>query len=243
MNGCVPWRRRRVRLYRPDRYEYTSSLPAVLPYVNEVPAGGVGQSAFCDLQSIQVLNGPQGTLFGRNAAGGAVLFTTAKPTEDRTGYGIARFGNVGAVDLEGAGSGAIIPDKLLLRVAGTYNSQNGYQHNLYYDNELGGFQREGKKLGEMSHPPQTPRHLLCLGLKRRCRWKPGMGRQRTYADVAPAPAPERRTGALPEGRNSPRRVSARATRRRKASSSSCSSCSGNPAAEPCRASSSASLDG
>ena len=178
-------------------------MPAVLPYVNEAPAGGVGQSAFCDLQSIQVLNGPQGTVFERNAAGGAVLFTTAKPTEDRTGYGIARFGNVGAVDLEGAGSGAIIPDKLLLRVAGTYNSQNGYQHNLYYDNELGGFQREGKKLGEMSHPPQTPRHLLCLGLKRRFRGSRGWAGNALTPDVAPAPAPERRRGSLPEGRNSP----------------------------------------
>ncbi len=132
--------------------EYTSSLPAVLPYVNEVPAGGVGQSAFYDLQSIQVLKGPQGTLFGRNATGGAVLFTTAKPTEDLTGYGIARFGNFGAVDLEGAVSGAIIPDKLLLRVAGTYNSQNGYQHNLYYDNELGGFQREGVRVSVTAKP-------------------------------------------------------------------------------------------
>lgn len=122
---------------------YTSSLPSVLPYVNEVQVGGLGQSAFYDLQSIQVVKGPQGTLFGRNATGGAVLFTTAKPTEETSGYGVARYGSFNNVQLEGAVSGAVVPEVLQARVAGFFERRDGYQTNLFYDTKLGNRKRFG----------------------------------------------------------------------------------------------------
>ena len=62
--------------------------PGVVVYLNEVPLpaafslsqqGGPGN--FVDLQSVQVLSGAQGTLFGRNTTGGAILLTTARPTD------------------------------------------------------------------------------------------------------------------------------------------------------------------
>lgn len=126
---------------------YSNSLPAVLPYVNEVQVGGVGQSAFYDLQSVQVVKGPQGTLFGRNATGGAVLFTTAKPTEELSGYGTIGGGRFNEFRLEGAIGGALVPDVLRVRVAGSYRRRDGYQHNLYYDSKLG---KIGRKAGRIS---------------------------------------------------------------------------------------------
>lgn len=122
---------------------FTSSLPAVLPYVNEVQVGGVGQTAFYDLQSVQVLKGPQGTLFGRNATGGAVLFTTRKPTDELSGYGSVRYGRFNDFQLEGAVGGAIVEDQVLVRVAGVYRSRDGYQLNLYDGSKLGKIEREG----------------------------------------------------------------------------------------------------
>ena len=81
---------------------FSSSRPAVLPYINEVQVGGSSSSAFYDLQSVQVLKGPQGTLFGRNSTGGAVLFTTTKPTNEFGGYVTARGGNYAHFQGEGA---------------------------------------------------------------------------------------------------------------------------------------------
>ncbi|MBL0116833.1 MAG: Plug domain-containing protein [Sphingomonadales bacterium] len=63
-----------------DAFSFTA--PAVTAYFNEVQVGGTSATSFFDLQSIQVLKGPQGTLFGRNATGGAVLYSAAKPTGD-----------------------------------------------------------------------------------------------------------------------------------------------------------------
>jgi len=63
---------------------------------------GGGSSAFYDLQSVQVLKGPQGTLFGRNFTGGAVLFTSVKPDENFGGYFSGRVGNYKSYQLEGA---------------------------------------------------------------------------------------------------------------------------------------------
>jgi len=64
---------------------FIGSALAVVPYVNEVQANGNAASNFYDLGSIQVLKGPQGTLFGRNSTGGAVLIATAKPVNENLG--------------------------------------------------------------------------------------------------------------------------------------------------------------
>jgi iron complex outermembrane recepter protein len=58
------------------------------------PAGdGAGPGSFFDLQNVQVLKGPQGTLFGRNTTGGAVLLVPQKPTHDFEGYVEGSYGN------------------------------------------------------------------------------------------------------------------------------------------------------
>lgn len=109
-----------------DAFSFAS--PAVLNYVNEFNAQGVSASAFYDLQSIQVLKGPQGTLFGRNATGGAVLYETRKPDGDFGGYARLSYGNYDNRLAEGAIN--IPGDVISGRVAAHYQKRDGYQRNL-----------------------------------------------------------------------------------------------------------------
>lgn len=109
-----------------DAFSFAS--PAVLNYVNEFNAQAVSSAAFYDLQSIQVLKGPQGTLFGRNATGGAVLYETRKPEKDFGGYMRLSYGNYDNVLAEGAIN---VPGEIISgRVAAQYQRRDGYQHNL-----------------------------------------------------------------------------------------------------------------
>jgi iron complex outermembrane recepter protein len=123
---------------------YSNTRPGVQPYINEVQIGGVGASSgFFDLQSVQVLKGPQGTLFGRNSTGGAVLFTTQKPTKDFGGYVSATGGNYGLVKVEGAINAPLIGENLLARVSAFYQRRDGYQYNLNTKSDTGGYERFG----------------------------------------------------------------------------------------------------
>jgi iron complex outermembrane receptor protein len=123
---------------------FSNNRPGVLPYVDEVQVGGAGTaSAFYDLASIQVLKGPQGTLFGRNATGGAVLFTTQQPTNDLSGYITVRGGNYDLRYYEGALNAPLVDDKVLLRIAGFSEAREGYQYNLYTDSRVGDIDRYG----------------------------------------------------------------------------------------------------
>jgi len=100
---------------------------SVAVYMDEVvltPNQGINLGLF-DLQNVQVLKGPQGTLFGRNSTGGAVLFTTAKPT-DKLGAGItAHYGNFNEVQLQGY-LNVPLTDTLRVRVSGNYLKNDGY---------------------------------------------------------------------------------------------------------------------
>ncbi|MBC2669530.1 TonB-dependent receptor [Novosphingobium piscinae] len=109
-----------------DAFSFAS--PAVLNYINEFNAQSTSSSAFYDLQSIQVLKGPQGTLFGRNATGGAVLYETRKPDANFGGYARLSYGNYNNVVAEGAIN---VPGEVISgRVAAQYQKRDGYQRNL-----------------------------------------------------------------------------------------------------------------
>lgn len=124
---------------------FSDTRPGVLPYFNEVQLDGVGggSSAFYDLQSIQVLKGPQGTLFGRNSTGGAVLFTSTRPTREFGGYVSGRLGNYKLRQFEGALNVPLVGDTVLARVAGFYEKRDGYQRNLFNNTRAGNVDRYG----------------------------------------------------------------------------------------------------
>src|SRR3546814_9950683 len=88
---------------------FGQNSPGVVTYFADVPDFG---KQFFDLENVQVLKGPQGTLFGRNTTGGAVLFVPRKPDNAFSGYVVGRLGSYDRHDLEFALGGALIPDQL-----------------------------------------------------------------------------------------------------------------------------------
>lgn len=70
-----------------------------------------------DLDRIEVLRGPQGTLFGRNTPAGAVKFESARPTQSLGGYGRLSYGRFNSVNFEGAVSGSLVPSVLSARLS------------------------------------------------------------------------------------------------------------------------------
>jgi iron complex outermembrane receptor protein len=89
---------------------------------------GAGVGALMDLQNIQVLKGPQGTLFGRNTTGGAILIVPQKPTREFEGWVQGTVGNYGAKRLE-AVVNAPINDRFRARLAIDRFRRDGYLHN------------------------------------------------------------------------------------------------------------------
>lgn len=132
--------------------QFTGSQPGVLPYVNEVQLSSFSASSFYDLDSIQVLKGPQGTLFGRNATGGAVLFTTAKPTNELGGFVTGRVGNLDLRQIQGAINVPVVDDQILLRVAGDLQRRDGFQRNLYLNTSHGKIDRESGRVSLTLRP-------------------------------------------------------------------------------------------
>ena len=90
---------------------------------------GAGPGEFFDLQNVQVLNGPQGTLFGRNTTGGSVLLTSNKPTDRFEGYAEATYGNYDARGVQ-AVVNVPINEQLKFRAGVNTLNRNGYMKNI-----------------------------------------------------------------------------------------------------------------
>jgi len=106
-------------------------IPAVVSYFADVPLPSVGSNIpLFDLQSVQVLKGPQGTLFGRSTLGGAVLIVPAAPSFEFGGYADLRYGNFNRFTAEGALNIPIVEDKLAVRIGGQHRRGDGYANNL-----------------------------------------------------------------------------------------------------------------
>lgn len=84
-----------------------------------------------DIQSIEVLRGPQGALYGRNASGGAILIQTKQPGNRSQGFVQAGIASGQEKSTQASLSGALIEDKLYFRLSGKYTDRGGYLDNLY----------------------------------------------------------------------------------------------------------------
>jgi iron complex outermembrane recepter protein len=107
--------------------------PPVAFVVDGVPEGNQKQLKMdlYDVERIEVLEGPQGALYGRNAIGGAINVITKQPTNDFSGFVQAGGGSGNLKEGEFALSGPIVKDKLLFRVSGEYTDKDGQITNTF----------------------------------------------------------------------------------------------------------------
>lgn len=88
---------------------------------------GVALSEFVDIERIEVLRGPQGTLFGRNTSAGALNITNKRPNlSEFGGFANASYGNFNEISVQGAVNLPIVQDSLALRITGAYRERDGF---------------------------------------------------------------------------------------------------------------------
>lgn len=112
-----------------------NAVGAVAVYQDDVYlAAASGQLfQFYDLESVEILRGPQGTLYGKNTTGGAIKVTSRRPGDELEGNINISAGNFNALDIEGGVSFPMIEDTLAARIAVVSNSRDGFVKNTYVD--------------------------------------------------------------------------------------------------------------
>jgi iron complex outermembrane recepter protein len=98
----------------------------VVTYFADVPTSGAGPGLFYDLESVQVAAGPQGTLFGKNTTGGAVLFVPKKPVNDFEGSIEFGLGNYNMKTATAVVNVPLVDNTVLLRIAGQFLDRDGF---------------------------------------------------------------------------------------------------------------------
>ncbi len=114
------------------QYDFNPALePGVGLYVDDVYYATLTGAIFdlLDLDRVEVLRGPQGTLAGKNSIGGAVKLYSKKPTGDGSGYVSGTYGSRNRIDLRASADFTLAPD-LFMRLAGVAKKQEGYVDRL-----------------------------------------------------------------------------------------------------------------
>lgn len=126
-------------------------------HVNDVPvlSSPIFQNEYFDLERVEVLRGPQGTLFGRNATGGVVNFITAKP--DLSGIsasGDIEYGNFNSFRVKGM-INVPLGDIFGVRIAGYYLKRDGFTKNLFTNSRIDGRDQYDVRVSLRFQPTST----------------------------------------------------------------------------------------
>jgi len=128
--------------------------PGVSIYIDGIYMGrmhGINMELL-DLERIEVLRGPQGTLFGRNAIGGAVNLVSARPGKEFSGDARITVGRFNRLDFRGTLDVPLIEDKLAIKISGLSNNRDGYGKRLDFDT--------GQEIAEMGNQDRLSGRLL-----------------------------------------------------------------------------------
>lgn len=135
-----------------------STASPVGVYVDEVYQSfraSHGQQLY-DIDRVEVLRGPQGTLYGRNTTGGAISFFTRKPSlEANEGFVTVGYGNYATKQAQGAYEATLVPDVLGVRIAGTWADGNGWQYNPTQKRSVGTTNSVGGRVSLRWRPSNT----------------------------------------------------------------------------------------
>jgi len=139
--------------------------PAVGVYLDEVYLGnGVGARIdYFDVAGVEVLRGPQGTLFGRNTIAGVINVTSQRPTQEFEGAIAANYGNLDSLRLNAMVNGPIVKDKLSGRLTAYYDRNDGDTNNVFLGTKGHGGESFGIRAKLLLEPNDRSEFLLTFG--------------------------------------------------------------------------------
>jgi iron complex outermembrane receptor protein len=142
--------------------------PSVGYYLDDVYLGAaVGNNIdFYDVERIEVLRGPQGTLFGRNTTGGVISVTTRRPTQESEGYVEAQLGNYSLKRYKASVSGPIVDDKLAASISGMYVDREGYLFNDNLKSDTNGIHQYGGRVSLLFTPSDRSEFLFNFDMRK-----------------------------------------------------------------------------
>lgn len=149
-----------------------------------------------DLERVEVLRGPQGTLWGKNTTGGAFHFISKKPAFEDSGYTKFGLGNYNSQLAETAYGGSIIDDKLAARAALHYEKRDGVATNTTTGNDVGNYQDIAGRVQFLAHLSETTDALLGFHFRKL------NGTQTPWYSVTPNGAADRNGYVAPIGSGS-----------------------------------------
>lgn len=127
------------------------------------------QAAFLelfDVERIEVLRGPQGTLYGRNTIGGAVKFISKRPTDEVEAYGEVGFGNFDSIIAKGRLSGPISEGSVYAKGAFAYSRREGYNTNTFTGEDDGDIDSLSGRVGLYFTPADSLEFDLTVDARR-----------------------------------------------------------------------------
>ena len=143
-------------------FDLNSSQPVSLVY-DDVPYENPILKGFpvFDVEGVEVLRGPQGTLFGRNTPGGIIKFDSVKPGEALNGYAKASAGSYGTTEVDGA-IGFRVNEDLALRFSGLIQQRDDFVDNVFTgeENAFEGFEESAARVQALWSPTEATDVLI-----------------------------------------------------------------------------------
>lgn len=133
---------------------YYDEIVQALPMLQGFPA--------FDLDRIEILRGPQGTLWGRNTTGGLAHFVSKKPTHEFDGYGKFSYGSFDEIEMEGAIGGSLVDGRLAARVSLLFDQRDGWVENTFDGSKLQGHREAAARMQFLFTPSESIDVLLNL---------------------------------------------------------------------------------